>query len=95
MDTNAKKVTGAASPPDANDMTFIPSDCRIELKRTPPSPEVQRYMRLADRQARSSPRSEVRMLTPSEIESLQRDKAESGKKLQAMFKAHREQAEKA
>lgn len=32
---------------------------------------------------------ETRMLTPSEIESLQRDKAESGKRLLAMFRADR------
>lgn len=32
---------------------------------------------------------EVRMLTPSEIESLRRDKAESGKRLLAMFRADR------
>ena len=32
---------------------------------------------------------EVRMLTQSEIESLRRDKAESGKRLLAMFRADR------
>lgn len=41
--------------------------------------------------SRGGSRGEVRILTPSEIESLQRDKAESGKTLLAMFKAHREQ----
>ena len=37
----------------------------------------------------TSRQSEVRMLTPSEIESLQRDKAESGRRLLAMFRADR------
>lgn len=32
---------------------------------------------------------EVRMLTQSEVESLRRDKAESGKRLLAMFRADR------
>jgi len=35
------------------------------------------------------PKPETRMLTPSEIESLRRDKAESGKRLLAMFRADR------
>lgn len=35
------------------------------------------------------PKPEVRMLTQSEIESLRRDKAESGKRLLAMFRADR------
>jgi len=35
------------------------------------------------------PRQEVRMLTKSELESLQRDKRESGRRLLAMFKADR------
>lgn len=43
----------------------------------------------APRAAPQRDKREVRMLTPSEIESLQRDKAESGKRLLAMFRADR------
>lgn len=37
----------------------------------------------------TSSRSEVRMLTPSELESLRRDKAESGQKALEYFRAQR------
>jgi hypothetical protein len=43
----------------------------------------------APRAAHQRDKPEVRMLTQSEIESLQRDKAESGKRLLAMFRADR------
>ncbi len=69
------------------------SPCRTTIGAFPVSDDALKMANKTKyRQLSTIGQSEVRMLTQSEIEALQRDKAESGRRLLAMFKAERAKA---